>query len=124
MEALLPEDAAEARITNAAVMELGAVLCTPARAPLRRMPDRRECAWRAAGYPPYFGPRGARQPRFEGSDRQARGRVMAELRAADVPVTAAEIALVLPDAVVRERILAGLLDDGLVVSADGGYALP
>ncbi len=124
MEALLPEDAAQARTTNAAVMELGAVLCTPRTPRCDECPIARDCAWRAAGYPPYLGPRGARQPRFEGSDRQARGRVLAELRAADVPVTEAEVASVLPDAVLRERILAGLLADGLVVRADGGYALP
>jgi A/G-specific adenine glycosylase len=124
MEALLPLDAASARITNAAVMELGAVVCT-ARAPrCDACPIAAQCAWRLAGYPPYLGPRGATQPRFEGSDRQARGRVMSELRARDVPVTDAELATVLPDEDVRRRILSGLLADGLAVRVDGGYALP
>lgn len=124
MEALLPVDAAEARITNAAVMELGAVVCLPRAPRCDVCPIAAQCAWRQAGYPPYEGPRGARQPRFEGSDRQARGRVMAELRASDVGVTDAEVALVLPDADVRRRILAGLLADGLAVRTEGGYTLP
>lgn len=124
MEALLPLDAAAARITNAAVMELGATVCLPRSPRCGECPIAPDCAWRQAGYPPYLGPRGSRQPRFEGSDRQARGRVMAELRASDVPVTEAELAGVLPDAGLRERILAGLLADGLAVRREGGYTLP
>ena len=124
MEAVLPVDAAAARLTNAAVMELGAVVCT-ARAPrCDACPIAGLCAWRQAGYPAYLGPRGATQPRFEGSDRQARGLVMAELRESEVGVTDAEVASVLPDADVRRRILTGLLADGLVTRTDGGYALP
>jgi A/G-specific adenine glycosylase len=124
MEAILPVDAAESRITNAAVMELGAIVCLPRRPMCDVCPIAAHCAWRQAGYPPYLGPRGASQPRFEGSDRQARGRVMAELRASDVGVTEAEVAVVVPDADVRRRILAGLLADGLITHAGGGYALP
>jgi A/G-specific adenine glycosylase len=124
MEAVLPEDAVAARTTNAAVMELGAVVCT-ARAPrCDECPIAGQCAWRLAGSPPYLGPRGATQPRFEGSDRQARGRVMSELRASELPVTEEELAIVLPDGEGRRRILAGLLADGLAVRAEGGYSLP
>ena len=124
MEAVLPVDAATARITNAAVMELGALVCLPRAPKCDVCPIAAQCAWRQAGYPPYLGPRGARQPRFEGSDRQARGRVMAELRASDVGVTDTEVAIVIPEADVRRRILAGLLADGLVIRTDDGYALP
>jgi A/G-specific adenine glycosylase len=124
MEAILPVDAAESRITNAAVMELGAIVCLPRKPLCDVCPILPHCAWRQAGYPPYLGPRGASQPRFEGSDRQARGRVMAELRASDVGVTEAEVAVVVPDADVRRRILAGLLADGLITHTDGGYTLP
>jgi A/G-specific adenine glycosylase len=54
-----------------------------------------------------------------------RGLVMAELRASDVPVTAAEVAQVWADDVQRERALAGLIRDGLVTgSPDEGYRLP
>ncbi len=51
-------------------------------------------------------------------------KIMAELRASEIPVTAAEIELVWADAVQRDRALAGLLADGLVCEVDGGYELP
>lgn len=124
MAALLPSDPVDARLANAAVMELGALVCT-ARAPrCEACPVAQLCRWRQAGYPPYAGPRAASQPRFEGSDRQVRGRIMRELRGSDIPVTAAELETVWDDAAQRERAIAGLLADGLVVAVDGGFALP
>ena len=114
----------EQRAFNAGTMELGAIVCT-ARAPrCDECPLAGVCAWRLAGFPTHEGPAPRRQARFEGSDRQLRGRVMAELRASDSPVTEAELAQVLPDAAVRPRILAGLLVDGLAVEAEGGWTLP
>ncbi len=122
MDALLPGNPVEARVTNAAAMELGAVVCT-ARSPLcETCPIAAECAWRLDGYPPYAGPRARGRGRFEGSDRQARGAVLAELRAAEIPVRRDE--LVWPDAAQLERAIAGLLADGLVVATDGGLVLP
>jgi A/G-specific adenine glycosylase len=124
MEALLPEALPDARLFNAAMMELGAVVCT-ARAPrCGACPIASSCRWRAEGYPPYAGPRAAVQATFAGSDRQVRGLIMAELRSSDIPVTAAEIATLWPDAVQRDRALAGLLADGLAVDVAGGYELP
>lgn len=124
MEAVLPTDEADARLFNAAVMELGALVCT-ARAPrCDACPIASECRWRAEGYPAYLGPRAPVQKKFDGSDRQVRGLILAELRASEIPVTAAEIELVWPDAVQRDRALTGLLADGLVSEVDGGYELP
>ncbi|WP_010205129.1 A/G-specific adenine glycosylase [Salinibacterium sp. PAMC 21357] len=124
MEELLPADIPEARATNAAVMELGAIVCT-ARKPLcEECPVRELCQWRAAGYPPYAGKRQAIQKRFEGSDRQVRGLILAELRASDVPVTALEIDQVWADSEQRTRALDGLLADGLVVPSGADYELP
>ncbi|CAN5189720.1 hypothetical protein BH09ACT5_BH09ACT5_02040 [soil metagenome] len=124
MEALLPQGLPDARLFNAAMMELGAVVCT-ARAPrCDACPIADSCRWRAEGYPAYSGPRAAVQPKFEGSDRQVRGLIMAELRGSDIPVTAVELETVWPDAVQRERALAGLLADGLAVRAGNGFELP
>jgi A/G-specific adenine glycosylase len=124
MEAVLPTDETDARLFNAAVMELGALVCT-ARAPrCDACPIASECRWRAEGYPAYLGPRAPVQKKFDGSDRQVRGLILAELRASEIPVTAAEIELVWPDAVQRDRALSGLLADGLVSEVDGGYELP
>ena len=124
MEALLPLNDADARHFNAAMMELGALVCT-ARAPrCLACPIAENCRWRAEGYPAYLGPKSPVQTRFEGSDRQVRGLIMAELRGSDIPVTEEELATVWPDEAQRDRALAGLLSDGLVVAAEGGYELP
>lgn len=124
MSQLLPEETVAAAVFNAAIMELGAVVCTSRSPRCEACPIRDACAWRAAGYPEYAGPKKAVQKKFEGSDRQVRGLIMAELRATHHPVTAAEIESLWPDAVQRDRALAGLLADGLAVCVDTGmYAL-
>jgi A/G-specific adenine glycosylase len=124
MEEILPEDVAESAVANVAIMELGALVCT-ARAPKCDVcPIAHQCAWRRAGYPEFEGKRAPVQKKFAGSDRQVRGLIMAELRASDIPVTAAEISTVWPDAVQRDRSLSGLLRDGLVTGSPAGYSLP
>lgn len=124
MLALLPVDEGEAQQFNIAMMELGALVCV-ARAPrCEECPIAAQCAWRLAGYPAFDGKRAAVQKKFEGSDRQVRGLIMAELRASEVPVTPAEIDAVWPDAAQLARALSGLLADGLVVRVEGGFELP
>ena len=50
---------------------------------------------------------------------------MAELRASDLPVAAAELLALAPDAVQLRRALDGLVADGLAVGdAASGYTLP
>jgi A/G-specific adenine glycosylase len=124
MSALLPDDVAAARAFNAGAMELGAVVCTARSPRCTECPVRELCAWRAAGSPAYLGPRKAIQKKYEGSDRQVRGVILRELRAAHRPVTDDEIAALWADAAQRERALSGLLTDGLAVAAQGGYVLP
>lgn len=124
MEALLPVSEPDARLMNAAVMELGAIVCT-ARAPhCGDCPLAAQCAWRSAGYPKFEGKRASMQKKFEGSDRQARGVVLRELRASDVAVSEAELEMVATDAAQRVRAIAGLLADGLIEAVDDGYVLP
>ena len=83
---LLPEDAGESVLWNAAVMELGAVICTARSPKCDLCPVLEQCAWIAAGQPePTYIPKG--QP-WAGTDRQVRGAVMAVLRAASSPVHA------------------------------------
>lgn len=126
MAALLPDDDAEtAHDVNAGAMELGQSVCTARSPKCEVCPIAELCAWRAAGYPAYNGPRTPRQARFEGSDRQVRGIIMRALRGADTPVSHDEVATLWADAVQRERALAGLLADGLAVgNPDDGYRLP
>lgn len=125
MESVLPADRDDAAATNAAVMELGALVCVSRSPACDACPIADRCAWRAAGYPEHDGPRAPRQAKFAGSDRQVRGLIMAELRASDVPVTRSEIEPVWPDADQRDRALASLVRDGLAVGDDAsGYQLP
>lgn len=123
MAALLPADRNDAATFNAALMEIGAVVCVAAAPRCEACPLERSCRWRAAGCPP-----GAatvrRQPAFAGSDRQWRGRVMAELRASDVPVADDELARTVPDEALRRRILTGLAADGLAERKADGWSLP
>src|SRR5690554_669655 len=124
MEAVLPESLADARLTNAAVMELGALVCTTRAPRCDDCPIAQLCAWRRAGYPAYEGKAAAVQKKFEGSDRQVRGLIMGALRGSEIPVTAAELAGLWADAVQRDRALAGLLQDGLAIPDGDGYSLP
>jgi A/G-specific adenine glycosylase len=125
MTAQLPESEIAARVFNAAAMELGATVCTARSPRCDECPIAAACAWRRAGYPRYDGPRKRAQARFEGSDRQVRGLVMRELRAAHRPVTRDELGSLSSDATQLERAVEGLVADGLaVVRPDGALVLP
>jgi len=124
MAELLPEDPARARLTNAGAMELGQTVCTARSPRCDACPLADLCAWRAAGYPPYDGPRAAVQKKYEGSDRQVRGLVLRELRGSDTPVPDAVIAGLWPDAAQLARAVEGLLRDGLVEREAGELRLP
>lgn len=140
---LLPADDGASVRWNAAVMELGALVCT-ARAPkCEACPVKDACAWRRAGEPPpSYIPKGQA---WHGTDRQVRGAVLAVLRLAETPVPPemlqrepADLGFA-PDGVgvplaalhrlnpapeQLERSLAGLLADGLAELHDGGLRLP
>lgn len=124
MEALLPADPARARLVNAGTMELGQTVCTARSPKCEKCPIAAACAWRAAGYPAYDGPRAPVQKRYEGSDRQVRGLVLRELRGSDTPVPAAVIDGLWPDREQLARAVEGLLRDGLVVRDGAEFALP
>lgn len=125
MQAELPPDRGDARDTNAGVMELGALVCVARTPRCEVCPLVDRCAWVLAGRPEHVGPKARTQKKYEGSDRQVRGLILRELRASDVPITRAEVETVWPEAEQRERALASLLRDGLVVGSVGeGYSLP
>ncbi|KQT93613.1 adenine glycosylase [Marmoricola sp. Leaf446] len=121
-EALVPgED--EAPTWAIAVMELGALVCTAASPRCGDCPVADRCAWLAAGRPAYDGPP-RRGQAWAGTDRQVRGRLMAVLRDAPGSVSPDRLAEAWPEPVQRERALASLLADGLVVRLEGRYGLP
>lgn len=124
VEDLLPADPEAAAIASIAFMELGALVCT-ARAPrCPSCPVQKACAWAAAGRPEPAAPVRRAQP-FAGTDRQARGRLLAVLRESADPVTATALDAAWDEPVQRARALDGLVADGLVDPLpDGSYALP
>ncbi|WP_081747420.1 A/G-specific adenine glycosylase [Arthrobacter sp. Br18] len=141
---LLPEEDALSVQWNAAVMELGAVVCTARSPRCEACPVLESCAWVAAGRPePDYVPRGQA---WAGTDRQVRGAILAVLREAEdylVPelLVSGPVDLSPPsdnsrltalDTLHRlrapaqqvERALAGLLADGLAQETTGGIGLP
>ncbi|MDN5755590.1 MAG: A/G-specific adenine glycosylase [Micrococcaceae bacterium] len=128
---------------NAAVMELGALICTARSPRCAECPVSASCAWIARGRPePHYTPTG--QP-WAGTDRQVRGAMMAVLRASDDPQPADLLVDTAPPesggdaesdsafqrlrslaagAEQRRRCLAGLLRDGLAVETEAGITLP
>ncbi|MFN8195564.1 MAG: A/G-specific adenine glycosylase [Nocardioidaceae bacterium] len=122
-ESLLPHDD-EAPVWSVALMELGALVCTAASPRCDRCPLAGSCAWVAAGSPAYDGPPRKVQT-WAGTDRQCRGRLLAVLREADGPVHRSRLEAAWHDATQRERCVASLLEDGLLVRASTDtYALP
>ncbi len=123
-EALLPDDPAVASRWAVAAMEVGALVCTARSPACERCPIAAVCAWRVAGWPADDGPPRRGQP-FTGTDRQVRGLLLAVLREATGPVSRERLDRVWADPAQRERALAGLLADGLLVPAtDDRLALP
>jgi A/G-specific adenine glycosylase len=122
-ESLLPADPATAARWSVAVMELGALACTAARPKCTDCPVAAHCAWRAKGSPlAEFRPP---SQRYDGTDRQCRGRLLAVLRDSAQPVPQAHFDAVWPDTAQRARALDGLVADGLVDPLpDGSFALP
>jgi A/G-specific adenine glycosylase len=121
VDMLLPNDA-DAPQFSAALMELGATVCT-SRSPKCGLCPLSVCVWRSRGYP--AGTEARRVQKYAGTDRQVRGRLMDVLRGNNSPVTRAQLDVAwLTDTAQRDRALDSLLVDGLVEqTADGRFAL-
>jgi A/G-specific adenine glycosylase len=102
---------------NQALMDLGATVCRP-EPRCSECPVETRCVWQRlgqAGSDPSLGSAGVSTPqsRFDGSDRQARGRVLKTLTGGSAP----------PDAF-PAHIVEGLVSDRLVVRDGGRLRLP
>lgn len=120
VERLLPTH--EAPRASVALMELGALVCTAREPRCESCPVRADCRWSATGRPS-----GAarRVQSYAGTDRQVRGRLLAIMREATVPVTAEMLAAAWDEPVQRDRALDSLLADGLIERRpNDGFALP
>ena len=115
---------------NQAMLDLGASICTRRRPLCGECPIAAACRWALAGHPtpdPADGSAGVpgKQSRFEGSDRQGRGRLMDALRTGSVERGDLAAAAGWPDDPERAaRVVATLIDDGLAVVDGDGVTLP
>ena len=112
---------------NQTLLDLGAVVCRARNPACTDCPIREGCSWRGRGDDPAVGSAGVggRQARFEGSDRQGRGRLVATL--AEGPVDADHLPSVMgwrDDPARAQRVAAGLVADGLAVTDGGRWSLP
>lgn len=111
---------------NQAVLDLGATVCTKRAPACGACPLAVHCVWRGSGPDPAEGSAGTggRQSRFEGSDRQGRGRLLDALREGPLRTEAADRVTGWDDEGRTTRIVAGLVGDGLAEHHDGHLRLP
>ncbi|MGE3619085.1 MAG: A/G-specific adenine glycosylase [Acidimicrobiia bacterium] len=115
---------------NQAVLDLGASVCRRRAPSCTECPVAAACGWHRAGCPPPDPADGSAgvgraQPRFEGSDRQGRGRLVAA--AVRGPVGTGDLARVMgwPDEPERaERAAAALVAEGLLARDGDALRLP
>ncbi len=127
-QALLPRDGSgyspAAPRFSAALMELGALVCTARTPRCEVCPIESTCTWVRLGKPTHAGPPRKVQ-KFAGTDRQVRGLLLDVLRGTDGPVRRDQLDIVwTSDTAQRDRSLDSLLVDGLVeLTSDGRYCL-
>jgi A/G-specific adenine glycosylase len=122
-ERLTPRSPERAARWAVASMELGALVCRARIPDCAACPVANLCAWREAGYPAWEGtPR--RSQTYQGTDRQCRGALLAVLRSSDEPIVGRKLAEAWQDLEQRDRALASLVQDGLVVALGNRWSLP
>ena len=119
-ERWLPDEPAAAARWAVAAMELGAQLCTATSPHCAVCPVAAHCRWLAAGRPDNAPTR--RPQAYAGTDRQARGALLAVLRETAAPIAGEELlAAWRIDPGQAHRALASLLADGLIREAHPGH---
>ena len=115
---------------NQAVLDLGALVCLRRQPQCGRCPIVDQCRWAQAGFAepdPAAGSAGVSggQSRFDGSDRQGRGRLVQALRTGPVELARLADAAGWPDDPERAlRIADQLVGEGIAEYGDGQLALP
>ncbi len=124
----LADDAAplgDAWAWNQCLMDLGAVLCRPTSPSCADCPLTGSCAWHGEGEDPAVGSAGVSrtQARFDGSHRQARGRLMKAL--SQSAVRRSDAAIVMQrDRNTADALVTALVAEGLVVCQGELLQLP
>ena len=112
---------------NQALLDFGAMQCTKRSPACVECPLTFWCSWSGVGPDPAVGSAAVStgQSRFEGSDRQGRGRLVAALRSGPVAGDDLAGAMGWPDDPRRARRVAEtLIGDGLAVFQEGTWRLP
>ncbi len=112
---------------NQALLDFGAMVCTKRTPGCVTCPARAICTWHGVGVDPAEGSAGVsvRQSAFEGSDRQARGRLIIHLRQGSVTRSEAIELIDLTEEPDRaEQIIGSLESDGMVIEHQGRLQLP
>jgi len=115
---------------NQVLMDLGATVCAARRPDCGRCPLTRSCTWWQSGRPepdPAVGSAGVSggQSRFDGSDRQGRGRLVRALTRGPVAETSlADVMGWIDDPDRARAVAATVVADGLARLDDGSYSLP
>jgi A/G-specific adenine glycosylase len=110
---------------NQCLMDLGAVLCRPSAPSCGQCPVRALCSWHGNGDDPAVGSAGVSraQARFDGSDRQARGRLLKALGRGPLHAEAAAAVMeCIPDR--ARRLVDDLVAEGLLVDEGELLRLP
>jgi len=117
---LWPHDPQTSAQWNAAVMELGALLCRARNPICQECPLQQSCVWHRAGSPPSTRQRRT-QATFTGSIRQLRGQVMAALRTQ--PCTLEELQDLVDHDQRLDSVLTDLSTDQLISCQNTHYVL-
>ncbi len=112
---------------NQALLDFGALVCTKRRPVCATCPAQAVCAWAGANEDPSIGSAAvsAGQSRFEGSDRQGRGRLVSALRQGPIErLDAARFMGWIDDPQRAERVIESLRADGLLEVHGSQLRLP
>ena len=111
--------AGEGWLWNQTMLDIGALRCRPNAPICADCPMVSQCAWKGSGPDPAIGSAGVSVPqaRFEGSNRQARGRLLRRLGAGAIARGAAPAVMGIdPDR--AEMLVSDLIAEGLVTGGD------
>jgi A/G-specific adenine glycosylase len=115
-----------ARDWNQVLMDFGASVCSARTPRCGECPVADRCAWRGVGDDPARATAFTSRPqsRFDGSDRQARGRLLRALAERSLPESRAAEAMGLVDDERVARLVCSLVADGLVTRSGSRLGLP
>lgn len=120
---LVPNTNKSASLWSAAVMEFGAVVCTARNPGCNSCIVKTSCAWRLSGFPSSDIP--VRSQKFEGTDRQVRGRIMKILKESNTPVSRTTFDDTSKNKKQIARAVDSLIADGLIeTTRSGKFRLP